>query len=103
MPVASASIVGKNGLVIIAAESIQLHILQEISDLFHTDDVVHSALEDSSTSDPHVFMVVSVAAVTGPASVSSIWFQGMVQGMLVSILLDSGSSHTLSVLSWPPR
>jgi hypothetical protein len=75
-------------------EHIQLHVLQEVWDLCHSDisEDCDDAAED--TKEAHVFLALSIAAFSARPSDSTMQFVGEIQGQSVQILINSGSSNT---------
>jgi hypothetical protein len=49
----------------------------------------------AETPEAELYVAVSGEAITGKLSVKTLKLQGLVQDKLVTILIDSGSSHTL--------
>lgn len=76
------------------SETVQLHVLQEFWDIYHSDDSAKYTYEEVDDTEAQVLFAVSVSAITGKSTVNAIQFQGLVQGRPACILLDSGSSHT---------
>ncbi|CAD6238507.1 unnamed protein product [Miscanthus lutarioriparius] len=74
------------------SDMVQLHLVQELMDLF-PESVAAECSEDSSP-DEQIMMHLSVAAVVGSASPKTFSLSGHIQGHHLSILVDSGSSHT---------
>jgi len=74
------------------APSVQLHVLQEMLELFSIED--SSPLSVPSDPQEQLFMAVSQAAVTGTDGPKTLRLHGTLQGHPVLILVDSGSSHT---------
>jgi hypothetical protein len=68
-------------------------VLREFWDICHAEDS-RDSVEDSGTNDAQVLLALSVSALSGKFAINAIQFQGMIQGIPASILLDSGSSHT---------
>ncbi|CAD6247668.1 unnamed protein product [Miscanthus lutarioriparius] len=75
------------------SEVVQLHLVQELLDMFpYSDDA-----ETSSPPSPaalQVMMHLSVAAISGASAPKTLCLTGSIQGISLSILVDSGSSHT---------
>jgi hypothetical protein len=73
------------------APSVQLHALQEILQLFNIEDE-----EDivSVSSKSQLFLALSAHAVNGTEGPKTRRMQGQLQGVQITILVDSGSSHT---------
>lgn len=76
------------------ADSIQLHAIQEVFDLFHSEDDGESAAGDSVHHSEHLFCTLSEAAVSGVPSPKTMCMLGTIQGHSVTILVDSGSSNS---------
>lgn len=89
-------------------EKIQLHVLQEVWDLYRANDSDDGCDEDTATDQALVLEVL--AATSAPPPGRAILFSGSVQGRSVTILVDSGSScsflskslaaHLSKVFSW---
>jgi hypothetical protein len=75
-------------------EQIQLHVLQEVWDLCHSDDPEDSDSPLKDATESQVFLALSLAALSAHYSDSTMHFVGDIQGRPVKILLDSGSSNT---------
>jgi hypothetical protein len=70
-------------------------VLQEVLDLHIAEE--DAAPEDTvmeSTVSEQVFVMLSVAAISGGELVNTMKFHGCIQGVEVLILVDSGSSHS---------
>lgn len=78
------------------ADSIQLHALQEVWDFLQTDDLVNSGdLEEPvEATSPGELFSLSTAAVQGGMTPKTLQLSGDIQGHKVTMLVDSGSSHT---------
>lgn len=74
------------------SENIQLHVLQEFWDICHNECFDDEHNEEPT--DAQVCLAISLAALNGHTTVSTMQFHGTVQGVPAKILLDSGSSHT---------
>jgi hypothetical protein len=77
------------------AATVQLHAIQELWELLPNEELLDDpndlvCVEDSG----QLCMVLSEAAVVGKESSRSMRLLGQMQGHEVSILVDSGSSHT---------
>jgi len=75
------------------AEQVQLHLVQELLDMFPDS----ADADDSGPSSPtssQIMMHLSAAATVGKTSPKTFCLTGAIQGRVLSILLDSGSSHT---------
>lgn len=75
------------------AKQVQLHLVQELLDMFPDSDEVDGSGPSSPTA-PQIMMHLSIAAVVGKASPKTFSLIGKMQGRSLSILVDSGSSHT---------
>ncbi|CAD6336222.1 unnamed protein product [Miscanthus lutarioriparius] len=76
------------------SENIQLHVLQEFWDICHNDASSDDSQPAKEPTEAQILLAVSLAALNGSATASTMQFQGAIQGLPVKILLDSGSSHT---------
>lgn len=76
-------------------QSVQLHVLQEVLDLY-VDDAEGSSVSTvaDQVAGDQVFMMLSAAAVSGEEAFLTVKFQGVIQGFEVLVLVDSGSSHS---------
>ncbi|WVZ67898.1 hypothetical protein U9M48_016915, partial [Paspalum notatum var. saurae] len=77
------------------ADSVQLHVLQEVMELFQLEDGLE--LHSTATTDSEgeqLFLALSVDALSGSLSGMSFCLNGEIQQHAVLILVDSGSSHT---------
>ena len=78
----------------------QLHALQEVWELFQDsfqdeEEDPHSVDQEPAVDAPsHLFFTCSAAAVQGQSSLHTMQFSGKLLGHQVSILVDSGSSHS---------
>jgi hypothetical protein len=77
------------------AATVQLHAIQELWELLPNEELLDDpndlvCVEDSG----QLCMVLSEAVVVGKESSRSMRLLGQMQGHEVSILVDSGSSHT---------
>ncbi|CAN6166876.1 unnamed protein product [Urochloa humidicola] len=75
------------------ADKIQLHVVQELLEVFQESDEIASEAEPI-TADSQLFLTLSQAAVTSKPSSRSMCMLGSIQGIPLRILVDSGSSHT---------
>lgn len=73
------------------AATVQLHVVQEVMELFSLDADNDSA---SVASEGQLFVALSRDAVTGSSGCRTIRFAGSIQEKEVLILIDSGSSHS---------
>ena len=71
------------------SNTVQLHVVQELWELFqlHTDESVDPVNSESC-------MILSSEASTGQNTPKTLKLTGTVQGHQVTILVDSGSTHT---------
>jgi hypothetical protein len=76
------------------ADTIQLHALQEVFELFQMDSDHHSAASAAELQQDQLFLTLSLAAVSGCPGPRTMCLLGQLRGHEVSILVDSGSSHT---------
>jgi hypothetical protein len=80
------------------SSTVQLNALQEVFDLFSTDDRPETEQLNCPSSDyPQqdlLFMAVSKDVVAGTEGPRTMQLQGSIQKFPMSILVDSGSSHT---------
>jgi hypothetical protein len=81
------------------SENIQLHVLQEFWDFCHNEEYSDDSQPEDDSTDAQVLLAVSLAALNGQTTASTIQFQGRIQGLPIKILLDSGSSHTFVSLA----
>jgi len=82
------------------AATVQLHVVQELWELFQLDDDLPELQSDMEAPSDHLFLAISKAAVNGISVVRTVRFSGSIQHIPVSILVDSGSSKPLLVVSW---
>jgi len=69
-----------------------LNVVQELLELFDIQQADDS--DAMSSQSEHLFMAISEEAVSGGVGPRTMQFQGVIQNQEVSILIDSGSSHT---------
>lgn len=74
--------------------TVQLHVVQELLDLFHVEDVPESDEVLPDTPPDQLFLALSLAAVSGVPVPRTMCFWGQLGDQHIHILLDSGSSHT---------
>jgi predicted aspartyl protease len=72
---------------------VQINLLQELLDMFPEQEEAECS-DPSSPTGSQVMMLLSVAAAVGIASPKTFSLRGTIQGHPLSILVDSGSSHT---------
>jgi hypothetical protein len=70
-----------------------LNILQEVWDLIEADSELIQENYTSQGTNEQLFMVLSVAALSGSAAPRTLKIRGVIQGLVMLILIDSGSSH----------
>ena len=75
------------------AATVQLNALQELWELFQLDEEEQSDKEVPEEST-QLCLMLSQAALTGKPAPKTMYMIGEIQGHEVSILIDSGSSHT---------
>ncbi|WVZ82304.1 hypothetical protein U9M48_029580 [Paspalum notatum var. saurae] len=80
------------------APQVQLHAMQEVWDLLSCSDQPLSE-DDTAFTPPEqeseqLFMALSKAAVTGASGPRTMQFSGLIQGISIRILIDSGSTHS---------
>jgi hypothetical protein len=73
------------------APAIQLHALQEVLELFCVEDQEETA---SVHSQPQLYLMLFAHAVNGTEGSKTTRLKGSIQGKYITILIDSGSSHT---------
>jgi hypothetical protein len=72
------------------ADNIHLNVVQELMAIFQSDED-----EDSDTGEaPQIYMTLSVAALSGLPAPRTLCLSGDIQNHKISILVDSGSSHS---------
>ena len=74
------------------AATVQLHMVQELWELFQLDDDLPELQSDMEAPSDHLFLAISKAAVNGISAARTVRFSGSIQHIPVSILVDSGSS-----------
>jgi hypothetical protein len=72
--------------------TIQLHVVQELWDLFQSDDDSSLSPGSSNGSSEQLFLAISKAALSGSTAPRTVKFNGSIQHKQVTMLLDSGSS-----------
>jgi hypothetical protein len=77
------------------APTVQLHVLQELLDIFQLEDISSpDSPRPGSFSGEQLFMTLSVAALSGTPTPRTMSMLGSIQGHQINILVNSGSSHT---------
>lgn len=81
--------------------SVQLHVVEELLELFGLNTVFDNAAS-SSTDTPEIVMAISRPAVSGGVSAKAFQLQAWIQGHEVLMLVDSGSSTSFinQELAW---
>ncbi|WVZ82556.1 hypothetical protein U9M48_029810 [Paspalum notatum var. saurae] len=75
------------------AASIQLHVVEELFELFQQDEAVSPPSSPPHSSE-HVCLALSAAAVSGSASARTLKLIGFLQSRQLKILVDSSSSSS---------
>lgn len=75
------------------AATVPLHAVQEIWEMLSTDSESDQCTEDTGTEE-HVFMLLSQEALAPGSSSKTLTFQGFIQGQVIVILINSGSSNS---------
>lgn len=78
----------------IIPDNVQLHVLQEVWELCHSKVADDTTPEQPEQACHQVFLAISTAAYSGKCSDNTMQFSTSIQGHAVSILLDSGSTHS---------
>jgi hypothetical protein len=78
------------------AANIQLHALQEVWELCQDALSKDQTDQTEPTTPPtdQLFMLLSAAVVSSSVHPRTLQFQGIIQGQPISILVDSGSTHS---------
>ena len=74
------------------APTVQLHLVQELWELFQLEDDSPELQPDSAVSSDQLFLSISKAVVNGVSAPRTVRFSGSIQQIPASILVDSGSS-----------
>lgn len=84
-------------------DMVQIQLVQELCDLFQISD--HSANSQSAVSESGdlLFLHLSMAAVSGKPGPKTMCLSEEIQSIPLSILVDSGSSHTFIGLQFPDK
>jgi hypothetical protein len=72
--------------------TVQLHVVQELLELFQLDDM--EQLSIACEQSYQLFVAISTEALTRKESPQTMCFEGLLQGKSIQILVDSGSTHT---------
>ncbi|CAO2034871.1 unnamed protein product [Urochloa humidicola] len=84
------------------ADTVQLHAVQELMEIFQLDDENASVLSGSRHEEEHLFLLLSVAAVSGIPHPKTLCLTGVIQDIKIKVLIDSGSSHSFISSSLSP-
>jgi hypothetical protein len=76
------------------AESIQLNVIQEVWDLLESKAPYSPPDQQSDVQSEQAFMAISEAAISGSEGPRTLKIKGLIQGIEVLMLIDSGSSHS---------
>jgi hypothetical protein len=76
------------------AAPVQLHVVQELWELFQLEDESSASPPDSVDSADQLFLAISKAAINGVDAPRTVKFLGSIQDHLVSVLVGSGSSSS---------
>lgn len=79
--------------------SVQLHVMQELFELFSLDELEISDVVSHHSTD-QLYLVLSKEVVAGTDGPRTLRQHGRIQGSELLILVDSGSSHTFPELSY---
>lgn len=71
---------------------VQLHVVQELLELFNMEDM--EELLQEPTDQEQLFVAISQEAVSGKDGPRTMRLKGSIQGKNILVLVDSGSSHT---------
>ncbi|WVZ79743.1 hypothetical protein U9M48_027287 [Paspalum notatum var. saurae] len=74
--------------------TIQLHVLQEVYELFQLDSISEEDQEIPSEVEEQAFLALSEAAVSGSEPPKTLRLWGTIQSIAILILIDSASSST---------
>jgi len=75
------------------SETVQLHLVQELWDILPISDDADEEGPASPTTS-YIMMHLSVSAMVGSTAPGTLCLSGSIQGIAISILVDSGSSHS---------
>lgn len=76
------------------ADTFQLHVPQELWEMFGDDFAVSEEVESPKDSPEQLYMAISPEVVSGKQTTKTFQLKGTIQGQPMLILLDSRSSHT---------
>jgi hypothetical protein len=85
------SLVARNGLVII---NLRVHVVQEMLDFLQTDEQLYYKCEEATDVLPNQLMCLSSAATGQVDGEQTLQIIVDVQGVTLSVLIDSGSTHS---------
>jgi hypothetical protein len=72
--------------------TVQLHVVQELLDVFQLDDIDH--LSATTENVDQLFAALSKEAISGQDGPRTMRLHGIIQGKPILIFVDSGSTHT---------
>lgn len=75
-------------------DSVHLNVVQELLELFRSDDKEESQSIFSAQNEHQLFLTLSVAVVSGKPAPKTMCLSGIIQDKPINVLIDSGSSHT---------
>jgi hypothetical protein len=76
------------------APTVQLHVVQELWELFQLDDEEVATASQPGFPSEQLFLAISKAAITGVDAPRTVKFMGSIQHRPITILVDSGSSNS---------
>ncbi|CAD6211893.1 unnamed protein product [Miscanthus lutarioriparius] len=75
------------------SEVVQLHLVQELLDMFPDDEDEAEASSPASPTKSQLMLHLSMAAVAGASAPKTLCLKGVIQDVPLSILVDSDNSH----------
>jgi hypothetical protein len=84
------------------AATVPLHAVQELWEMLSTDSGSDRGTDEAGTVD-QMFMLLSQEAAAPVRSAKTLTFQGTIQGQVIVILVDSGSSNSFLNTSLAPQ
>lgn len=76
------------------ADTVQLHVMQEMLEHFQVEEDKYSLADSTQLHEDQLFLSLFVAAVFGLPTPRTMCLVGSLQDKPITILMDSGSSHT---------
>lgn len=76
------------------ADTVQLHAMQDLLSVLQTEDEQASVSIESAAPSEQSCCILSQVAVSGSSAPRTLCLYGSIQGSIVKILIDSGSSHS---------